>query len=213
MNSKKQCLTQDDWKIIKSQYEKNKIGWKKSFLENFSQNENGDNLPWMTYPFIDFITTQLNSDQQIFEFGSGSSTLFFAKRVKKIIAVESNKKWFEAMKIKIAALGIKNIELVLIENAITNSQYENYTKQFSTKFDFIIIDSLKRFECAKNSFTSLKDNGRLILDDSERKNYQKIFSFLLEKEFSFLNFAGIAPAQFRLKNTTIFQKKSCEIFS
>ena len=65
------------------QAQQNKIGWKKSFLESFSQDAEGNALPWMTYPFIEFISKKLNLDHEIFEFGSGSSTLFFAKKVKK----------------------------------------------------------------------------------------------------------------------------------
>ena len=71
------------WILAKKQFEENKAGWKKSFFDGFSQDENSAPLPWMTYPFIDFIPSKLNRNTTIFEFGCGSSTLFFAKKVKK----------------------------------------------------------------------------------------------------------------------------------
>ena len=161
----------------------------------------------MTYPFIEFITEKLQPHHTIFEFGCGASTLFFAPKVAKVVALESNKKWCEIMRLKLAASALSNVELILMEDALTNSAYENFATNYG-KFDFIIVDSLKRFDCAKNSINALKPDGALILDDSERTGYKKIFNFFAEKNFHQRNFLGIAPGQFRLKNTTIFSPNS-----
>jgi predicted O-methyltransferase YrrM len=67
---------------------------------------------------------------------------------------------------------------------LENDLYQNFAKDCGQKFDFIIIDSLKRFQCAKNSISALKPGGTIILDDSERKNYQKIFDFLTTDAWS-----------------------------
>lgn len=173
----------------------------------------------MTYPFIEFITAKLQPHHRIFEFGSGSSTLFFAPKVQKVVALESNKKWREIMQIKLRELGAKNVELILMEDALENPAYENFAKNYvlppkenqkltesEAKFDFIIVDSLKRFNCAQNSINALKPGGMLILDDSERPNYKKVFDFFADLGFQKQDFVGIAPGQFRLKNTTIFWK-------
>ena len=209
------------YQLAKSQYQQNKAGWQKSFLEGLSQDSQGSALPWMTYPFIEFILTKLQPHHTIFEFGSGSSTLFFASKVQKVVALESNKKWREIMQIKLGEVGAKNVELVLMEDALENPAYENFTQDYiaksksfasdlqnkKEKFDFIIVDSLKRFACAQNSIEAIKTDGAIILDDSERPNYKKIFDFFAEKGFKKQDFFGIAPGQFRIKNTTIFWKK------
>lgn len=192
--------------LIKAQYQKNKIGWRKSFLDSFAQDDQGLALPWMTYPFIEFIGPQLNCKQQIFEFGCGSSTFYFAKKVAKVVSLETNAKWCEIMKIKLRELNINNVEIILMTDGLENSEYENYIKNSAQKFNFIIVDSLKRYECVKNSYEFLKPGGALILDDSERKGYKKIFEFMEEKSFVKQDFPGIAPGQFKLKNTTLFQK-------
>ncbi len=191
--------------LIKSQYQKNKIGWRKSFLDSFAQDDQGMALPWMTYPFIESIGSQLNCKHEIFEFGCGSSTFFFAKKVGKVVSLETNAKWCEIMKIKLHELNIDNVEIILMTDGLENSAYENYIKNSAQKFDFIIVDSLKRYECVKNSYEFLKPGGSLILDDSERKGYKKIFDFLAEKKFIAQDFFGIAPGQFKLKNTTRFR--------
>ena len=88
--------------LTKSQFEKNKLSWKKSFLEGFSQDENGAALPWMTYPAIEFLKNNLTKNHQVFEFGCGASTLFFAERVKKVVGLETNERWLGIVKEKLS---------------------------------------------------------------------------------------------------------------
>jgi predicted O-methyltransferase YrrM len=196
--------------LIKSQLKKYKAGWEKSFMEGFSQDEHGNALPWMTYTFIEYISQKLTKEHEIFEFGCGASTLFFAPKVKKIVVIESNAMWLRIMKEKLEEAGINNVEIIFIEDGFINKAYENsaknYARIFGQKFDFIFIDSLKRFECLKKSIPALKPSGMLVLDDSERKSYKKIFKFFAEKNFQKEDFFGIAPGQFYLKNTTTFWK-------
>lgn len=194
--------------MIKEQFEKNKISWIKSFNDGFSQDENGDSVPWMTYPAIEFLKKHLNKNHEIFEFGCGASTLFFSKKVKKIVGLETNPRWLGIVQEKLNSLPTHFPRPIinLMEDGLENSAYENFAKNHEQKFDLIIVDSLKRFECAKNSIDALKPRGAIILDDSERKNYKKIFDFLAQKNFTKQDFLGIAPGQLRIKNTTIFWK-------
>ena len=47
-------------------------------------------MPWWSFSAIDFMSKQCRADQDVFEFGSGGSTLFFAKRCKTVTAVEDD---------------------------------------------------------------------------------------------------------------------------
>ncbi len=192
--------------LIKNQFQANKPGWIKSFNHGLSQDQNGNYLPWMTYPFIEYICSKLNNNQVIFEYGSGSSTLFFASKVKKLVTLESSKIWYEITKQRLAKAKINNVELIYFEDALQNDDYQLFASNYKEKFDLIIIDSLKRFACAINSINAIKPNGAIILDDSERKNYRKIFDFFLNHNFTEKNFPGIAPAGLKIKNSTIFTK-------
>lgn len=190
--------------LTKEQFIQNKTSWKKSFAEGFSQDENGSPVPWMTYPAIHFLKRNIRKDHEIFEFGCGASTLFFSQNSKKVIGVESDPKWFSLTKDLIAKTKRENVEVGLMEDALESSSYERCALNSNQKFDFIIIDSFKRYLCAINSINSLKKGGAIILDDSERKPYKKIFKFFDEIKFKRQDFVGIAPGQLRLKNTTIF---------
>lgn len=190
--------------MLKEQFQKNKIGWMKSFLDGFSQDENGDPVPWMTYPAIEFLKNYLTKNHEIFEFGCGASTLFFSKKVKKVVGLETNPRWLGITQNLLSQAQSNNVEITLMPDGLENNLYQNFPENCEQKFDLIIVDSLKRFECAKNAVAGLKEGGAVILDDSERKNYKKIFDFFVEKGFEKRDFFGIAPGQLRIKNTTIF---------
>lgn len=196
--------------LVKSQLEKHKIGWRKSFADWFAQDDDGSPLPWMTYPFIEYISEKLNKDHEIFEFGLGASTFYFSPKVRKIVVLETNAMWVRIMKPRLEKAGIRNVEIILMEDGFTNKNYENsasrYSKETGKKFDYIFIDSMKRSECLKKSPYALKQDGFLVLDDSERRSYKKILKTVSEKGFQKQDFPGIAPGQFYLKNTTILWK-------
>lgn len=190
--------------LTKEQFTQNKISWKKSFLDNFSQDENGDAVPWMTYPAIEFLKNKITKNHEIFEFGCGASTLFFARKAKRVVGLETNEVWLKIVQNFLQREGLENAEINLMADGLTNANYENFAKNSGQKFDLIVIDSLKRFDCAKNVIEALKPRGMVILDDSERKNYAKIFKFFAEAGFEKRDFFGIAPGQLRVKNTTVF---------
>jgi len=52
-------------------------------------------LPWFSYAAIDFLAERLSPDMQVCEYGSGGSTLFFARRARQVLSIEDNQKWFE----------------------------------------------------------------------------------------------------------------------
>ena len=66
----------------------------KSILTNMPINSNGMELPWYTYPAIEYLNSFTLTSFDVFEFGSGNSSIYWAKRAKKIISVEHNKEWF-----------------------------------------------------------------------------------------------------------------------
>lgn len=64
------------------------VGWFKSRKTGSPVGKDDEPIPWMTYPFIDFIEPRLNKNLIVFEFGSGNSTLFFSKRTGRVVSVD-----------------------------------------------------------------------------------------------------------------------------
>jgi hypothetical protein len=177
------------------------IGWFRAFDEQQAMDEEGHPLPWVTYSFIDFIKSRLNKSISIFEYGSGSSTLFYARRVGKVVSVEHDQKWFN----KIVGTKPDNATMIYTE-LFTDGEYSKKASLLNEKFDMIIVDGRDRVNCCKYSLAALSDKGVLVLDDSERPAYADARRLLKEAGFRELSFTGISPGLFYLKATSVFYK-------
>ncbi len=176
-------------------------GWIKSWELNQCVDQNGNFLPWYNYPVINFLKQRLNSNISVFEFGCGYSTLFYAKYCKKVISIEKTPEWMGKI-LDIANLNnIFNIKIILNQH-----NFASNINLLGEKFDLIIIDSIERLKCAVSGCANLNDSGIIILDNSERKSYKKIFGLFAEKSFKEITFSGIGPLRYNLSHTTVFYK-------
>ncbi len=69
-------------------------GWFQSFRAKASVDRSGRPIPWMTYAFLDFLEPRLRGDFDVFEFGSGNSTHWWAARVRAVSSCEHDAEWF-----------------------------------------------------------------------------------------------------------------------
>ncbi len=178
------------------------IGWFTSFDEQQAIDGSGNPLPWVTYSFIDFIKPRLTKNLSVFEYGSGNSTLFYAKHVQKVVSVEHDEAWYH----KIAQEKAANAEMIFTALE-KDGEYSRKAVLLGEKFDIIIVDGRDRVNCCKNSVEALTTSGVLVLDDSERDFYQPARTFLLEKGFKELPFTGVSPGLFYNKTTSVFYKQ------
>jgi len=179
----------------------NSIGWFTAFDKKQAVDGKGEALPWVTYSFIDFIKERINNTQNIFEYGSGSSTIFYAKKAGTVTSVEHDKGWFDMVKNTSPA----NAEMIFCKLE-KNGEYSKKASMLNKKFEIIIVDGRDRVNCCKYSVDALTDNGVLVLDDSEREVYNPARIFLKEKGFKELSFSGISPGLFYEKATSVFYK-------
>jgi len=177
------------------------IGWFSAFDNQSPVDGLGQPIPWVTYSFIDFIRERVSKEHSVFEFGSGNSTLFYAKHAGKVVSVEHDKAWFD----KIVSTKPDNAEMIFTELS-TNGDYCRMPLTLNTKFDVIIVDGRDRVNCCKQAVGALSPNGVVVLDDSERDFYAEALMFLKEKGFKQLAFTGISPGLFYNKATSVFYK-------
>ena len=178
-----------------------KIGWTNSFNKKLPVDKNDNPLPWLSYSMIHFLEHYLNKDMAIFEFGSGNSTLFFAERVKRVVSLEHDKKWYD----RALSLMPKNVEMIFQELEY-GGDYCKTLKNSNDTFDIIFVDGRDRVNCIKESALSLNADGIIILDDSDREQYKEAFDFLKENGFNHFSIDGISPGIFEFHKTTIFFK-------
>lgn len=190
-------------------------------------------LPWMTYDAIDFLEEITSEDKNVFEWGSGGSSIFFASRCKQVFSVEHDKKWSEILKEKLHNLEIDNVILQEIEGEKTDNfqdlnpenaddfvskelkssglSYEKYVKaidQYNLNyFDIIVVDGRVRNACVKRAIPHLKKGGYLIVDNSDRSYYLSEFNFLNnQNEWIKREFVGPVFFQHAFSKTSIFKK-------
>jgi hypothetical protein len=127
-------------------------------------------LPWLTFQAVDFLEENVKSDFNIFEWGSGGSTLWFQKKGCSIHAYEHDEQWLQFVSSKIT--GNNKVFLKPL-----GDEYLNPPEEFKN-YDIIIIDGRKRVECASRVIEAakkgnIKEGCMVIYDDSNRREYSE----------------------------------------
>ncbi len=182
--------------------------WRKDFAIERSMNEkvcldrDGNPIPWYTYPAIEYISQFDYGDKTVFEFGTGYSSMYWAKRAKKVISIEDNPQWFEKFSAEFKA---DNWQMRYCDE---KQGYEDMIFADNEKYDVIVIDGKRRAECAQNAVKSLAKGGLIILDDSDRINtsqeYVKAVQILKNANLLQVDFYGFCPMNNYSKTTSLF---------
>lgn len=61
---------------------------------------NNNPIPWYTYPSIEYLSNLDFSNKRVLEWGSGNSSLFWAKRAKEVVSIENDQTWFDMINSK-----------------------------------------------------------------------------------------------------------------
>lgn len=178
-------------------------GWFEAFRTKSAIDQDGKPIAWVTYSFIDFIKERINKQHDIFEFGSGNSTLFYAGLAKSVYSVEHDKAWFE----KSSKINLPNVNMIHCD-LVPGGEYCKSAVATGMKFHMIIVDGRDRVNCCRQAILSLTDDGVVVLDDSERAEYAAALGFFKENGFKHLPFSGMAPGAIVSKCTSIFYKSN-----
>ena len=176
-------------------------GWVKSLKHGYPCESDGSVIPWMNYTVINILKDRLNNNLMLFEYGSGYSTLFYAKRVRQVISIEYDRAWLNLLKEKIP----DNVSLMYREKDI-NSKYCRSVSELDQLFDVVIVDGRDRVNCVKQGIEKLSVAGVIILDDSNRKHYSEAIDYAKNKGFRVLDFEGLKPTGFGINKTSILYR-------
>jgi len=177
-----------------------KMGWFRSVVETASVNDRGEPIPWITYPSIQFIEPRLRPDMSVFEYGSGFSTRWWAKRVQRVVSCEHDREWYERTRADVPA----NVQM--IHATREQHEYSNQILHYTNEFDVIVIDGRDRVLCARNSVAALKSTGVILWDNAERAEYQPGCQSLHEQGFRRVDFWGLSPMVIWENMTSLFYR-------
>ena len=139
-------------------------------------------LPWWSLSAIREMEKHLNHSHRVFEWGSGGSSVFLAKRCKELTTIEHGPDWFEQVGAIINEQEIGNSQLLQRETNLENEKSflaSPYATALQSTHDVIVIDGEDHFGpesrwSARESCFYLaekwvsKDGGLIVVDDSWR---------------------------------------------
>lgn len=146
-------------------------------------------VPWWTFPAIDAVERWIaarTGDVRVFEYGSGASTVWLARRAKRVVSVEHDTGF---AKIAAPMLALPNVEMRVIEpvrGAVPSrapsgrsgyedcdfSAYVDSIADGAAPYDLVVIDGRARVACLARAWDCLAPGGLLVFDNSNRGRYQ-----------------------------------------
>jgi hypothetical protein len=139
------------------------------------ERENPD-APWFVPGAIAYIEQELRPEFVGFEWGSGRSTLWFARQVRHVTSVEGRRSWFEEVGnwlVKDDLTGRVTLHLaeVTSEYGYSMPEIKRYAGAIDdvddVSLDFIVVDGHFREACLRRVANKLRPGGLLVIDNSE----------------------------------------------
>ncbi|MCZ8019653.1 class I SAM-dependent methyltransferase [Novosphingobium sp.] len=105
---------------------------------------------------------------RVFEFGSGASTAWLARRAGEVISVEHHADWHRLLAPLVA--GFANV--ALWHRPLEGEGYPGAIAEAGEQFDLIVVDGRRRIDCLTQALPHLKPGGIVLFDDSGRSRYR-----------------------------------------
>jgi hypothetical protein len=171
----------------------------------------GDGVPWIPFVARRWLDEQLSASSRVFEWGSGGSTLLFARRAFEVVSVEHDKDWHRLVRESLDRQQISNCSYRLVPPEAVPSAvsspfrsgragaedltFEAYVKAIldypDGHFDLIMIDGRARVACLEAAWPKVRVGGHILLDNSNQPRYQA--ALVARDGFDQFQFAGVSP--------------------
>lgn len=187
--------------------------------------------PWITFSAIDFLTGKITKDWQVFEFGGGASTVFWARRARAVVTVEHDREWYNSVIAELEKRKFTNVRVKLAEpepdplfhtfspsdpaDYISGNPYydgnrfEKYARSIEeyppSSFSLVAVDGRARPSCLVAGIGRVQLHGFLLLDNSDRERYAEAMS-AVPANFVRKDFPGPSPLVDFFTRTTIWQR-------
>lgn len=180
-----------------------RTGYVRSALAGKAVDARGKPLPWYSIGAIDFLETLDFASDAVLEFGSGQSTLWWAKRAARVSSVEESAEWYAYVVDAVAGVG--NVDVHLETDL---ERHARLPLQWERSFDVVVIDGGDRAACAKAALDLVSPDGLVIFDNSEGNwgpsGTFPIIDLFEERGWNRVDFYGYAPGVLSTSVTSLF---------
>lgn len=180
-------------------------------------------LPWIAHGALVHLLRVIKPEMKVLEFGSGGSTLFFAKHTGKVISIEDDPDWHKIVKERTERLpGVElrhfPVDPVFVGGEFASSMKEiKHTHSYKSyvfgaqdieecSIDILVIDGRARIGCLRHNLSKLKKTGIILFDNTDRIAYQDGIKELLEGWQRF-DYSGVTVFDPYFNKTSIFIRK------
>ena len=136
-------------------------------------------FPWYTRGALDEISTWDLSEKRVLEYGGGASTLWWERKARRVVTIETNSDYLKAIDHEIMGdHGVWNDRLSLIHAPVNEGdqkmihEYVDAADRYHEKYDIVVVDGILRYECMQKALT-LPRPLTLIVD-----NWQQDYVFI-----------------------------------
>lgn len=147
-------------------------------------------VPWWTYDAIEEVDAFLKQrpNAKVFEFGSGASSVWLAKRAGSVTSVDHDADWYPVVEARLADFPHSTLLSVTRDaSAAPDSLYhsqkqgqegDSFLAYASTidatddMYDVIVIDGRARQACLKHALPHLAPDGLIVFDNTKRARYR-----------------------------------------
>lgn len=143
-------------------------------------------VPWWTFAAMDQVDEFLGTkaSPRVFEWGSGASTVWLARRSHSVLSMEHDGEWASRMSAHLPSNAtIRTVAAVEGRNPAVGSRKSGFEcKDFSAyvsaieeeegSFDLIVIDGRAREACLAKAVGQLAPGGLIVFDNVDRERYR-----------------------------------------
>lgn len=151
-------------------------------LQNWWYEKRHPDHPWLAPGASRWLEENLRPHMRGFEWGSGRSTLWFARRLAHLTSIESDAAWFHQVSRQLQESGVANVELRHVP--LDHRESETYALEYAplpanpsaildlpdASLDFVVVDGWYRPVCTRAALPKLKPGGLLLIDNTDWKD-------------------------------------------
>jgi hypothetical protein len=184
--------------------------------------------PWLTFDAIDLLRAHMRDGLNVFEYGSGGSTLFWLRWNVDLVSVEHDPEWYEVVRGRLPSERAVDYRLVEPEPAADANRlldpadpltyataddtlrartFRRYATQIDGfpdgHFDLVLIDGRARSSCIHHAAPKVRRGGLLVLDNADRPYYLASQRHVLDG-FEYHPLPGVGPQTPALTRTDVY---------
>lgn len=185
-------------------------------------------LPWWTYRAIDVVggyLAGLGHSARVFEYGSGASTIWLARRASSVDSVEHDGAWAARVReLATASDGLRCSPVLHVPDVPYSrtprvpsgapsgkgrdfADYVAAIGRTAGQFDLVLVDGRAREAALLEALDRVSPHGLLLLDDAQRQRYQGAVRAAELRGWCVLRTHGATPCQPFPRETVLLSRQ------